>query len=159
MTREIPLTQGKVALVDDADFEYLNQWTWSAKKHRKTFYAVRYPSRRYGKRNFIFMHRLIMNTPDDMETDHVDRDGLNNQRHNLRICTRAQNSHNIGKLSTNTSGYKGVCKDRASWKARLIKNGKYVLNKCFYTAEEAARAYDKAAKEHFGEFAFLNFPE
>lgn len=154
--KSIPLSQGKFALVDDEDFDYQNQWKWSAQKHQNTFYAVRHPA---GKKNeTIYMHREIMKTPAGMLTDHIDHNGLNNQRYNLRICNNAKNQFNGQKRPNNTSGYKGVIKVRGGWEARLVKDDKRVFRKVFRSLEEAALAYDEAAREHYGEFASLNFP-
>lgn len=158
--KQIPLTQGKVALVDDADFQHFNQWKWLALKGRNNkWYAARMPSRRLGKRKWIFMHNEIMGTPPGLETDHIDGDGLNNQRRNLRDATHAQNSKNRRMRSDNKTGYKGVTKIGNSYNAILVSDYKVVLNKSFSTAEEAARAYDEAAKKHHGPFANLNFPD
>src|SRR5690348_11276017 len=96
--KKIKLTQGKYALVDDADFEYLNQWKWQAKKCSDTlFYAHR--TQRYGlrsenKKHHFKMHKLILKSPKGFEIDHEDGNGLNNQRKNLRICTHSQNGMN-----------------------------------------------------------------
>lgn len=164
MTKQIPLTQGLFALVDDEDFEYLNQWKWQAQKHRNTFYATRkdgvWPNRKEVK-----MHRVIMNTPAGVETDHWDGDGLNNRRMNLRVCATNQNQHNrTRKNANNTSGYKGVTPYRRTdkenkWKAQLVLNGKLLYLGLYATPEDAARAYDRAAREYFGDFAATNFPE
>ena len=83
--KEIILTQGQVALVDDEDFEYLNQWKWCAIKSRKTYYTTR--TIYIPCKMTVIMHRIIMNTPLDMTVDHIDHNGLNNQKYNLRICT------------------------------------------------------------------------
>lgn len=90
--RWIPLTQGKFALVDEADYEWLNQWNWQLSNG----YAVR--SRRIpkGKRQAIYMHRVVCNAPIGTEVDHLDSDGLNNRRSNLRIATTSQNQRNRG---------------------------------------------------------------
>ena len=111
------------------------------------------------------MHRLIMSCPDDMFVDHIDGNTLNNTRENLRICTHLQNHRNKKKTRRykgrpTISQFKGV--NRASkntWLAKLQKNRERIYLGCYPTEEEAARAYDAAAREHFGEFAKLNFPE
>lgn len=155
MTREIPLTQGKVALVSDHRFAFLSQFVWYAHKNRHgKWYAVR----SVGK-NMVWMHRVIMNPPDNMEVDHRDGDGLNNQDENLRIATHAQNMINSKKIrANNTTGYRGIFRKRKKWVAQVQKHGKCVFSKTYPTAEEAARGYDQAARRHFGEFAVLNFP-
>ncbi len=156
--KEIQLTKGKVAIVDDADYEWLNQWKWHAGSGRGTIYALR----KSGKRPFmktICMHRLIMNTPNGMEVDHINMNGLDNRRKNLRNCTRIQNARNVKILSTNHSGYKGVSwsKFANKWSAYINIDGKKSHLGYFCIVQDAARAYDKAAKEFFGEFARTNF--
>ena len=99
--KEIPLTQGEVALVDDEDYEWLNQWRWYVLKARHTFYAVRFDGGRTQS-----MHREIMCNPVGKEVDHSDMDGLNNQRINLRIATRSQNHKNVNPYGV--SAYLGV---------------------------------------------------
>jgi hypothetical protein len=150
MTKEIQLTQGKIALVDDEDFEYLSQWKW----HFSNGYAARTVNIFHNK---IWMHREVMKTPPEMDTDHIDSNGLNNQKYNLRICTPSQNSRNRKKRK---DIYKGVgITANGKWQASLMKDGVYVLRKTFDTPEAAARAYDEAARKHHGEFASTNFNE
>jgi len=96
--KEIQLTQNKVALVDDEDFEYLNQFKWCAAKLSGIFYAVR-NAPRDGKRYMYFMHRVIMQTPDGMQTDHKSGETLDNRRCNLRVCSVMQNGHNSNAAS------------------------------------------------------------
>jgi len=153
---QIELTQGKYAIVDTADFEYLNQWKWYAIKARATFYAVRNVGRSpFQKR--VWMHREIMNTPVEMDTDHRDGNGLNNQRRNLRVCTNTQNQANKSKQTNNTSGYKGVFWNNEKWQARICVEGKKIHLGHFSNVEDAARAYDSAAKNLYGEYARTNF--
>lgn len=152
----IPLTQGKCALVDDGDFEWLNQWKWYAHNSHGAFYAARsvWVNGRYQK---TFMHRLVAGTPDDMQTDHIDRNGLNNQRANLRICIRQQNNVNI--VRHNASGYRGVYWDQKKkrWGAVIsFRNQNYHLGR-FVDVQDAAHAYDAKARELYGEFALTNF--
>ncbi len=156
--KQIPLTQGKVALVSDHRFDYLNQWKWHAHNDGNgKWYAVRWEG--WPHRKLIRMHRVIMDAPDDMEIDHWDNDGLNNQDDNLRVCSHNQNQRSKARQANNTSGYKGVIKYKSGWRWQLKKNGKRIYSIMLPTAEEAARGYDKAAHEHFGKFAILNFPE
>lgn len=161
MTKEIALSQGMVALVDDDMYEYLSQWKWHAVKGSNgKFYAVRLEGK--GVRKYVAMHRVVANTPPGMDTDHIDdNDTLNNQRYNLRPCTRSQNQANRGRRADNTSGYKGVTwnKAKGKWIAQIRVYGKQIHIGNFVTAEKAARAYDGFAQMHFGKFAKLNFPK
>lgn len=154
MTKEIPLTQGKVAIVDDDAHKELSQYNW----HFVRGYAQRW-AWVGGKRKKIYMHRVVLGTPEEMQTDHRDGNKLNNQRDNLRVCTPSENRCNRGRTIVNTSGFKGVTWDRSrnKWKAQveLLKNKINVGR--FDTAEAAARAYDEAAKKLHGQFAKLNF--
>lgn len=150
----IKLTQGKFAMVDDLDYIWLKKIKWHAKKNKNRFYAVNgYPR--------IYMHRLILGLSSDDERmpDHKDRNGLNNQRSNLRIATRTQNLQNSG--ARGASKYKGVSWDGTKkWhKARICVNGKIMNLGNFKNEADAAMAYNKAAKEHHGEFAYLNIIE
>jgi hypothetical protein len=161
VTREIQLTRGKVALVDDEDFDWLNQWKWYAQPNvfaGKKAYAQRTQYISSENKVGVMMHRLIMGATRGLEVDHINGDGLDNRRCNLRLCTRTENARNLRKSKANTSGYKGVSKYFNKWQARLETNGKQVFVGLFPTIEEAARAYDAKAKELFGEFAGLNFP-
>jgi hypothetical protein len=157
--REIPLTQGLVALVDAADYEWLIQWKWYAQKTISTWYAARNSSRG-GTRIFVLMHRAIMLPEPDQLIDHRDMNGLNNTRANLRFATKHENMRHTGLTTRNTSGYKGVSwsKKGNRWFATIQINSKTKFLGNYLTPEEAARAYDVAAKEAFGEFAWLNFP-
>ncbi len=150
--KRIPVGDNQYALVDAADFEWLNQWTW----HLQNGYAVRNEN---GKR--IYMHRVIMNPPAGKLVDHYDHNRLNNWRSNLRECTRQENACNNRKSAGTSSRFKGVsyCKDRHKWHARLSFKGIPVRLGYFDDEVEAARAYDRKAIELLGEFAWLNFPE
>ena len=139
--KEILLTQGLSALVDDEDFDSLNVFKWFAMKYDNTFYAGRKSPKINGQQT-ILMHREIMNTPEGMETDHIDRNGLNNQRSNLRVVTRQQNQFNRNA--------KGYCFDKTKQKfrAQIRLNGKLIHLGYFATALEAQAAYLKAKKIH-----------
>jgi hypothetical protein len=153
---KIPLTQGKFALVDECDYEFLMQWTWCYHKG----YAVRCTS---NPARTIHMHRVIlerMGFRDFAECDHANQDKLDNCRHNLRPATRCQNQRNKNKLRNNTSGYIGVYwnKQQSKWMAYIRIDGKLKHLGYFDDKEDAARARDMAAIVHHGEFAQLNFP-
>lgn len=152
--KEIPLTQGRFALVDDEDFEYLNQWKWQVyrEKNRKTEYAQRTARDEKGRRKNIRMHRAIMPTCQDI--DHADGNGLNNQKANLRPCSMTQNLGNTSLRRDSTSGYKGVSKmkDCDRWRAQIQYKKKKKHLGLYSTKEEAQAVYRRAAKECFGEF-------
>lgn len=165
--KEIKLSQrskksknrGLVALVDDADFDYLNQWNWSGEKHRNTFYAHRVDTTG-EKRIKIKMHRLVVNITDPkVLVDHKDCNGLNNCKSNLRVCTSSQNAMNRASQKNTSSQYKGVYlnKDTNKWAAEIRgqnHNRKYLG--LFVSENDAAIAYNEAAKIMHGEFAKLN---
>ncbi len=153
----VPLSQGKFAIIDAVDAERILPYKW----HCSLGYAVRNRRKPDGPgAPIIRMHRVINDTPDGMETDHVDGDRLNNRRSNLRSVTMSQNSCNSRTYASNTSGYRGVswAKREKRWTAQIWLNQKHRHVGYFATAEEAARARDAAALEVHGEFAILNFP-
>lgn len=158
MSREIKLTQGKATLVDDDDFEWLSQWKWYANKQGNKYYAMRNVSIGNGRHRVIRIHREIIQTPEGMYTDHIDGDGLNNQKSNLRICTNQQNQFNRGGSNGTSSKYKGVhwYKQTKRWHARIKINGGLNHIGYFNNEEEAAIAYNEAAVKYYGEFAKLN---
>lgn len=140
-----------VALVDEEDFARVMERTWVADKSGHTFYAVSAP--KGGPK--VRLHNFLL--PDAPMVDHINGNGLDNQRHNLRACTKAQNQRNVRKQASTSSRYKGVYwhQQNGKWLARAQKQ--YLG--CFSNEEEAAIAYDKAALSLFGAFAQLNFPE
>lgn len=150
----IPLTQGKVALVDDEDFEHVNQFKWCAQKRvfksGITFYAMR----RGGAES---MHRFLM--PSHPRIDHKDGDGLNNQRSNLRPATRSENAANQRKHVDCSSKFKGVHWDKRTgkWRSQTKLHGRRIHLGRFVNELDAAIAYDTAAVKLFGDFAKLNF--
>jgi hypothetical protein len=151
--RYIALTKGKYAIVDAADYEWLNQYRWHATCARGRYYAATVID---GKS--VSMHRMIMNPPLGMVTDHIDANGLNNRRVNLRNCTPEQNRQNT-RSRRKSSQYIGVCRRGKKWGVRIRhKRIDYFLGP-FDTELEAAQARDQKALELFGEFAWLNFPE
>ena len=155
--KEISLTKGKVALVDDADYEFLSRFKWCAHAITNTFFASRRPTKLFKHE---LMHRAILSPiPKGLEVDHIDGNSLNNQKSNLRPCTRSQNQWNSRLNSNNTSGVKGVSwyKKRSLWVAHIGVLGKRKTLGYFDEKEAAALAYDNAARSLFGEFAKTNY--
>ena len=163
--KEIQLTRGKIALVDDHWFEYLNQWKWGALKGKGTWYAITWNRNALGPGRdiCIYMHRVVSGAKEGEFVDHRDRDGLNNQEHNLRKCSLAQNNRNRDRNKNGTSGYKGVTirkqNKKVKYIAQITVDRKAMYLGIFLTAEQAASAYDDAAKKYYGSFAYLNFPD
>ncbi len=159
--KTITLTQNQVALVDDEDHDYLNQFKWCAHKNHNGFYAVRSFGLN-GKKMFTRMHNEVMQSK---SIDHIDGNGLNNQRSNLRQVTQQQNITNSKKMRTNRLGnapssiYKGVHFDsrKNKYRARIRINKILYSLGSFIDPMEAAKAYDKKAFELYGNFAKLNF--
>ena len=153
----IPLSQGKFAKVDDADFEWLSQWRWNAHKEGKTYYAIR--QIRTGKRPpptrpAVRMHREILGLKhgDGITGDHKNGDGLDNRRSNLRKCTKSQNTMNSDRKK-GKYGFRGIDKTpHGKFNARIWIDGKKKHLGAFSTASEAGECYKKAAKKIFGDF-------
>lgn len=151
--KEIQLTQGKVALVDDEDYNFLCVYSWHAHKGRETYYATTNINKKTVK-----MHRLLLNAKDDDFIDHKDHNELNNQRNNIRICTRSQNKQNALKRKAGSSAYKEVNwhKHEKRWVAQVSVN-KVRLHLGYYDSEDlAALMYNFGAIKYFGKFACLN---
>ncbi len=167
--KEIPLTKGYVALVDDEDYERVNQYKWYVQRDGYNYYAVRNITIRSRKetretglprQTLIYMHRFILDAPNDKDVDHRDHNGLDNRKKsNLRFCTKNQNMGNLLSES-GVSKYKGVTwhNENKKWVARIGYEGKRIHLGCFSDEIEAAKTYDARARELFGEFAYLNFP-
>lgn len=157
--REIKLTRGKVARVSNADFAWLNAYRWYAEKLPTVWYARRKIRRQGGIVRTVSMHQLLAAVMGFASPDHADGDGLNNQRKNLRPASQTEQNGNQGLRSNNTSGFKGVSwnKDCRAWESYVSKGRKRFRLGFFKTATAAARAYDGAAKQLFGEFARTNF--
>jgi hypothetical protein len=170
MSASIPLSRGLVAIVDDEDLTDLSRDKWYARPGSGTEYAKR---QTYvdGRARTESMHSRIMRPPAGMIVDHINHDGLDNRRSNLRVATYEQNARNKVSLRLKSGDLKGASWDDSArrkykWAARIYagpvggngKRGRIRLG-YFATEEEAALAYDVAAREHFGEFAFCNFPD
>ena len=160
--KKIQLTQGKHVLVDDEDFEELNKFKWYACKAKQTYYACRKLRMRDGasKRGInVWMHRQILGLEmfNKKVADHIDGNGLNNQRLNLRKCTKQQNNFNR-KKGLGRYRYKGIAWNSKykKWEACLNKSGKCIFLGFFDSENEAGGAYNRGAIYHFGEFANLN---
>jgi hypothetical protein len=152
--KQIKLTQGKVALIDDQDFAEVSKRKWFAVFDGYNWYA----SSRDGTHRHMRMHTFLMKPPSGVRIDHWDRNGLNNQRRNLRICTQSQNCHNRYFRIANKSGFKGVSwkKTNRKWCAQIKVGPKVMHLGLFKDPKEAAKVYDQAALDHFGEFALTN---
>jgi hypothetical protein len=155
--KKIKLTQGKFALIDNADFELVSKYKWYCQRHSqsdKLFYA-----QSCNKSKTLRMHRLITNALPKQEVDHINGNGLDNRRKNLRACTHKQNIANMRPGRRNKSGFRGVIqyKDHKGWAARIGRSGipGYHLG-FFKTKKLAAIAYNKEAKKRYGNFAYKN---
>ena len=157
--REIILSSGDVCVVDDGDYEFVNQWRWKPIKSKANTYVGRSTRGKNGKKwGCILMHRLLTDAPAGLQVDHIDGDQMNNCRSNLRLCTQSQNMANGPGWKTKDSKYRGVSRNGGHWIARAKKDGETYRFGTYRTQEEAARAYDTGALELHGEFARLNFP-
>jgi hypothetical protein len=149
--KEIQLTRGKIAIVDNEDYDMLSQFNWC---YSQVGYAV---SRIDNKVRYL--HRILLGE-NSLYVDHINRNKLDNRRSNLRVCDGTQNNANIPKPKTNTSGYKGVhwAKNAGKWVAQIWVRGEYNYLGLIEDVSDAAMEYDRAATENFGEFASVNFP-
>lgn len=154
---EIPLvgSRDEVAIIDDEDLDLIQGHKW--RLHSTGRYAV-WITRRSGVRTNVLMHRVILNAPHGLQVDHIDRDGLNNRRANLRLATRVLNNHN--RAGYGRSPFKGVHLDPRKakpWRATINNGGTCTHLGYFGSQEDAARAYDEAARERYGQDAVTNF--
>lgn len=148
--KTIELTQGKQALVCDCHYDLVSRHKWCFDGHDYATHRVNGKTER--------MHQLIIKAESGLHTDHIDGNGLNNQCSNLRVATPRQNSQNVKVYSNNTSGGKGVSYTKTGkrvkrWRARIVVDGTEKYLGRYRTCQEASIAYEKAASEHFGEFA------
>jgi len=162
MAKRISLTKGKVVIIDNEDYEWLNQWKWcyvEASRGTSDGYAYRGVWQN-GKNKAILMHRLIMDVPDDLQVDHIDGNGLNNRRSNLRLATASQQAANRNRWKSPRPfrGVRWVAKKK-KWRAEISVDGKSQHIGYFHDPILAALAYDERAIERFGEFARPNFSD
>ena len=159
--KEIPLTQGQVALVPDEWFDELNKHKWHANwdSVAKTFYVIR--TERHPVRRTIPMHRVILNAPPGVHVDHCDGNGLNNCPPNIRLDLERRNNQNRGIQKNNTSGFKGVFwrNDMMKWTAKIRVNYRLLHLGIFEDITDAAKAYNEAAIKYHKDFAVLNVIE
>jgi len=166
LEKTILLTGGKSTIVSSEDFEYLNQWKWCllCKSYASGGYVVRGGEMVDGKRPTILMHRVILERMgfnlDKLETDHINRNGLDNRRLNLRAVTDFENNLNRSLPKHNTSGYMGVVSDKRlkkkKWQAQIYINGKHIRLGSFFSKLEATKKYQEGRKKYFGRFAIPN---
>lgn len=156
--KEISLTRGHKAIVDDADYEWLSFYSWCASVGKSNHVAAvtRLWSVNRGPRSTITMHRLILKAPVGIFVDHINGDSLDNRRQNLRFCTHAQNMRNR-KPCAGKDLPKGVNQVNGRYRAQIAVDGKQFHVGYFATPEAAGRAYDAAALRLHGEFARTNF--
>ncbi len=157
--KEIPLTQGKVAIVDDRDYERAASYKWCAWSDGKRWHAIR-KTKRGDSEQTVYLHRFILGVDNKQFVSFRDGNGLNCTRNNLRRATLADSRHNRGIQKNNTSGFKGVSwyPSREQWRAKIGIRGKIVHLGYFDDIEKAAEAYNQAAIKYHGEFAYQNQP-
>ena len=152
---EISLTQGKVTLVDAGDLPLVAKRRWNAAQHKRGYWKAT-----SGANPTVYMHRVLMDASGSQLVDHINHDTLDNRRHNLRMCTVSQNNANGRKRNGTSSRWKGVNWDKQNnkWRAQVSASGRRVNLGLFDDEEDAALAYDEAARREYREFAYLNFP-
>lgn len=152
MSKRIPLSKGKYAIVDDADYDFLSQWKWT---YTGNGYAIRSETID-GERVYTYMHRQLMNAPRGHYVDHINHNTLDNRRENLRVVTPTQSLYNTRPRKQTVSPFKGVTLVKNRWQAAIHVDGEKVVIGRFLTQRAAAEAYNEAAQKHFGEYAVLN---
>jgi hypothetical protein len=151
--RRVPVGKGMFAIVDAADYERVSRYRWHTIRHGSKFYACCHVGRK-----LVSMHRMIVKPRKGYVVDHIDGNGLNNRRGNLRECTVQQNRANA-RSRGGSSRFVGVYRRGKKWVAGIQYRGKYHYLGLFDNETEAARARDRKARELLGEYAYLNFPE
>lgn len=150
--KEIKLNKGFYTLVDDEDFEFLNQWKWY-EHHGYAVRTKRVGLRRFNKTSQIYMHRLLNQTSDGLDTDHVNRNKLDNRKANLRTSTRTQNQINKGRQKNNTSGYAGISwsKEHQKWVSRISNQRRQIYLGSYSSIQSAWLARRWGERLYFGE--------
>ena len=160
--QSLPVGKGVYALVDDEDFERVRHLSWRASARRQRFGVHQYVQRTVrvdDHRTTEYLHRLIVNAMPGDYVDHINGDTLDCRKVNLRICTHSQNLANTKRFRSSRNPYKGIwMRDGCRWCAGIRSNGKKIYLGSFLTPEDAAIAYDEAARMFHGEFARVNFP-
>lgn len=164
MSKELYLTGkygsviGNYAIVDDEDYDRISKYKWNARKDKNTYYAYSRPDGKGGKH--WGLHRYILRLESKLQVDHINGNGLDNQKHNLRICTLGENTRNRRSCKNTTSKFKGVSRTKYGlYLAEIGHNGKRYSLGSYITEEQAAEAYDRKHIELCGEFAKPNFPD
>lgn len=159
-TKLIPLTQGYHAIVDASDYDWISQYTWHMAPGNRGYKYAATNIKIEGKHRYRIrkMHSIIMDTPKGMSVDHINGNGLDNRRTNLRVCTHKQNCQSKIKRKIGASSYKGVTwdKEQNKWRVKIGIDYKRIDLGRFDSEKDAAKAYNEAAIKHFGEFAYLN---
>lgn len=155
MAKEIQLNKGIISIIDDEDFEYLNQWKWYLLKSHTNYYAIRTSK---PENKLIQLHRVVIKAKEGEFVDHINGNKLDNRKINLRICTKAQNSQNRKMSKFNKSGFNGVswCIKNKKWVSQISCENKKIHIGYYIDPKDAARAYNQAAQKYHGEFAKLN---
>lgn len=152
--REIPLSRGMVALVDNEDYEWLSQWKWQAKRSPPNHWSA------YGRVNGVptFMHRLLIHVPDGMMVDHINRNSLDNRKENLRVANAQENARNRSRQSNNSSGFTGVYYNKKlnKWQVQIKVNGRHIHLGVYSELSDAVFVRKSKEKELFGEFGNEN---
>lgn len=160
--KRIRISSGHYAIVDDIDYPLVSKYTWTLSKSGNRLYAITTKRRtpiKYSKRDTIYLHRLIMNVSGWHNcVDHINGDGLDCRRSNIRLCTRGQNAMNLKIRVDNSSGYKGVYfnQQRKKYAAQIQIDKKTKFLGLFHTKEEAAEKYNEYALMYYGEFSSIN---
>lgn len=149
------LRTGQIVHVDDEDFDMVSARAWHARPATNRPHVCYVQG--HVNRRTVYLHRFIMSPPPGLWVDHINGDGLDNRRANLRICTPGENS--VNRANRNATGYRGVYAVNGRWVARVNLHGRTHRTRTFATPTEAAQAYDELAQRVHGEFARLNFPE